>query len=1202
MIFLTQIISGRESRMNFEVLENAIMLITAVIGLFSALFRYIETPKRGWLYIVGFFLGNFLSCYYWATYSLVMGDNPDVSAFVAYLGWNISYVLLLVAVIHMQPAGARRYFNPLMLIPIPLNFYQFTLYIPFGGVLNSAWQGILVTAAACISLQGLLYYLKNRKNGARFPAFNMMVLFFVISEYGMWTSSCYDWPSDIRNPYYYFSVIENICLLLFAWAVDRDYEADEPDHAGKTSVEMRFQVLLQFIVSFVIFLFCACGYYLAVWMKRSMPEGTDNAKANSMIVIALFIISMFIVMLILALMFFISKRQKNVVRETQGNVTFRRGRFNFVFTLLVTLGLMIFVVAYTSRLFYRVAVNGIYESGVDKAASTANELENYLTVARSTLWVTADSVDIMVKNGETQDKIRKYIVDQTTNQKEQFDENFTGIYGYINGEYMDGLNWVPPEDYVPVERDWYKTAVEAGGETVIVSPYVDAQTHSVVITVCKCLGDGKNVIALDVIINHIQDIIENVEINGKGYGMIVNRDGFIIAHPNQEMNGKNFKDIFSGEVLDSLLATGSGRLDSVITNEDCTLFVDCIMEQWYPVIVVPDSELFEEVYFQLAVSIIVYLIIYALLSFFYYLGYKNEQVYGKRMEEMSVSRQKQEYEATMLKLEKQAADEANKAKSSFLADMSHEIRTPINAILGMNEMILREETNKGILEYARNIKTSGRNLLHLINSILDFSKIEDGKMEIVPVRYSVSELVTYLVNSIAERARVKGLELDIKIDPSLPSELYGDDARINQVIMNLLTNAVKYTHKGSVTLDIRGDERKDDGIRLRVSVRDTGIGIKESDMDRLFESFERLDVVKNRNIEGTGLGMSITTRLLSLMGSELKVESKYGEGSEFSFELWQKIEDDTPIGDYKMAVPEDEDIASYRESFHAPKARILIVDDTRLNITVAVSLLKIDTALSGAEAVGQAERTDYDVILMDQRMPGMDGTEALHEIRALGNGRNRETPVICLTADAIRGARERYMSEGFSDYLTKPVEGHALESMLLTYLPKDKIEQGVEVVEEDGGKEDVTDDRLILMLGEAGVDASAALPYFGGDMGIYRSVLSDYAAEAAEKSRLLQEYYENRDWNEYSIYAHSLKSSSKTIGAQELSELARGLENAGKNSDEAVIKRDHAKAVGKYESIVSVITAALGIEVSQDASGAGFEVLEFEPQVDNGTL
>ena len=563
----------------------------------------------------------------------------------------------------------------------------------------------------------------------------------------------------------------------------------------------------------------------------------------------------------------------------------------------------------------------------------------------------------------------------------------------------------------------------------------------------------------------------------------------------------------------------------------------------------------------------------------------------------------------MLRREKQAADEASKAKSRFLADMSHEIRTPINAILGMNEMIMRESDDGDIQEYSHSIKQSGQNLLQLINSILDFSKIEDGKMELVPGPYWTNTLITYVKNSIAERARAKELELILAIDPKLPSELYGDEMKISEIIMNLLTNAVKYTEEGSVKLTITEKERKTDpetgekSSLLYVEVKDTGIGIKEDDMEKLFESFERLDVVRNRNIEGTGLGISITTKLLALMGSELKVSSKYGEGSVFSFDLWQKIENEEALGDYQQPSSADE-TSEYKESFHAPSARILVVDDTKLNISVVVNLLKktgvkIDTATSGMDAVKLASEKAYDLILMDQRMPGMDGTEAMRKIRDDIEQKNAMTPVICLTADVIRGARERYIAEGFDDYLTKPVDGRVLERMLLEYLPEEKI-RIEKTLEEERATENEEVSALFAALKKAGVDTKTGMFFCANDEEMYKSILSEYCMEQKSKSHHLVECFEKKDWKNYEIYAHSLKSTSKTIGAYKLFEIAAKMEAAASKGEELSIEDNHAKMMDLYESIVRVIESNL--EVAKAPSEDEEEIFEFLPEGDKDEL
>ncbi|MCR4990367.1 MAG: response regulator [Lachnospiraceae bacterium] len=389
-----------------------------------------------------------------------------------------------------------------------------------------------------------------------------------------------------------------------------------------------------------------------------------------------------------------------------------------------------------------------------------------------------------------------------------------------------------------------------------------------------------------------------------------------------------------------------------------------------------------------------------------------------------------------------AAIAADNAKSAFLAQMSHEIRTPINAVLGMNEMILRECADKNILKYASAIDSSGHTLLFLINSILDFSKIEDGKMDIVNGNYDVTNLIANLLNTAKTNATDKNLELNSNIDENLPSVLYGDDVRINQVISNLLSNAVKYTDKGSITLTInalpKAPDCPDDEIDIRYEVADTGIGIKPEDISRMFESFERLDVYRNRYVEGTGLGMTIVYRLLEMMGSKINVESTYGKGSVFWFVLRQKVVVRTPIGNYKEKAATVELRSKKNITLYAPNTRILVVDDNSLNIKVARNYLKLcgivpDEAMTGLEALELVHQKTYDIIFLDHMMPGMDGIETFHRMKE-DNVLPDDTVVIVFTANALEGSREMYLNEGFDDYIAKPVELNAMVRMVEKYV------------------------------------------------------------------------------------------------------------------------------------------------------------------------
>ena len=546
--------------------------------------------------------------------------------------------------------------------------------------------------------------------------------------------------------------------------------------------------------------------------------------------------------------------------------------------------------------------------------------------------------------------------------------------------------------------------------------------------------------------------------------------------------------------------------------------------------------------------------------------------------------------------EKLRAESANNAKSDFLANMSHEIRTPINAVLGMNEMIIREDHRaldlaerdplavQGALEnisvYAGDVKKAGHNLLAIVNDILDFSKIEAGQMDLTEAPYQLSSLINDINNMILFKALNKNLKFSVEVDPSIPDELSGDEVRIRQILTNLLNNAVKYTDKGSVSLKLRGKKQGEGILNLTLVVWDTGIGIKPEDKEVLFTKFQRLEMERNSTVEGTGLGLAITQHLIELMGGTIDVESEYGKGSIFTVTIPQKIVSDTPIGDFQTRLKENQPgDRPYRESFRAPEATILIVDDTRINLTVAVNLLKntkmkIDTATSGAEAVTMAAKNRYDMIFMDQRMPEMTGTEAFHQIRSTTDGASRDVPVVCLTADAVIGAKERYLSEGFSDYLTKPIDNFALEKMLMKYLPEEKVER---VTEQMSYASDIdgSEEEYFATLRSVGIEPKSGLKYCQDDEVFYRAMLAEYAYGELEKAHNLQKSYEAENWHDYSIYVHALKSSSRMVGAAALSMRAAKLEAAANAVDSGTIHTEHDSMMEEYELMTAIIRSVI---------------------------
>lgn len=535
-----------------------------------------------------------------------------------------------------------------------------------------------------------------------------------------------------------------------------------------------------------------------------------------------------------------------------------------------------------------------------------------------------------------------------------------------------------------------------------------------------------------------------------------------------------------------------------------------------------------------------------------------------------------------LKQKAEEAETAANSKSAFLANISHEIRTPLNAILGMNELVLRESRQPHIKEYAMYIKNSGKSLLTIISDILDLSKIESGKVYLVNENYSLSSLVEDVERSIQKRIMEKGLELKIYVEPELHENLKGDEVRIKQIIMNLLTNAVKYTEKGEVRLYITGTvvENKQD---LTIEVSDTGIGMRSEDMGKLFTNFERLDLKRNRSVEGTGLGLPINKNLLVAMGGDITVSSVYGEGSTFTATVGQEIVNEEQIGDYRKKYKEKlHHEVCYHESFHAEDARILVVDDNEVNLKIVVGLakntkLQIDTALSAAEGLKLIRQHSYQLLLIDHMMPEMDGIEMLQHVKTMDGGIYKDIPAVAITANALSGAKQTYLDAGFCGYLSKPIDPERFEQIIKDNLPQEYVtecEDGNGDTATEGQETDGTSDpKQAEEWSIPGIDIAKALSYIGGSRELYISLLQTYLDGSEERIRKLEECKNKEDIFNYDITIHGLKGISASIGADSMAVAAAGLEEACKDPQTAMtyIQMNHDQAVSRYRELLEQI-------------------------------
>lgn len=773
--------------------------------------------------------------------------------------------------------------------------------------------------------------------------------------------------------------------------------------------------------------------------------------------------------------------------------------------------------------------------------SSLSEAEAIMNNAAS---VTRDMLD----NDASQKDILDYL-SKTTEWMQQGNPwgfGLYGIYGYLRDEFVDSIGLNPDAEYIPQNRPWFDAAVRSNdANSVYTEPYEDMNTKDIIISLVRKLysasGQYYGILSIDINMSWFKDYVRSMRQYGGSYGIILNQYLVIVGHPDDKLIGRPVREICAGyKSIHDRLITRQEISSLRITDMDGTdaiISIKPMFNGWWTGVITQYNIYYQDVHQTAVVLSGLGIILMSMLG----------------------------YILLKISAAKERSDEENKSKSSFLARMSHEIRTPMNAILGLSELARREYGTARALEYIIGIKNSGENLLVIINDILDFSKIESGSLVINTAPYEITSLLNDALTITRVKLEEKPLKLVADIPAGIPSVLLGDAGRIRQVLLNLLSNAVKYTSEGLIKFSASWELAGEDAIRLSFAVEDSGNGIKPEDMPKLFTEFMRIDEKRHSNIEGTGLGLTIARNLCRAMGGDILVKSEYGKGSTFTASLTQGVSQWTPAGEIASPAAERADVTQ-SAAFIAPEAHVLIVDDNSSNLLVAEGLLtpyqlRVSTCMNGREAVELVKAGPFDLVLMDHMMPVMDGMEATAAIRALGDD-FKLLPVVALTANAVSGMKEIFLKNGFSDFLSKPIDIQKLDAILKKWIPAEK--------RIDTRADDADLSQAAAPAGEkslpeiADLDIAAGIARVGGSPERYMKLLGMFRQDAQAALPMLNKAPEEAALKSFTTQVHALKNVLANIGAQKLAQEAFELEKAGRSGDLASI---HSGLASFYEAL-----------------------------------